>query len=84
MYGSPRPRSSTAMPNPTWIKHFEQWEKAAYDGIKGFPPKWIQRPFLNSFFTARGILFDFVETRKATYKEYESASIYWRTTSMQR
>ena len=64
---------ATPLPHvPERWPELEKWEKATYDGIKGFPPEWVPSPFQRKFYSARSLLLITVEQNKATYAEIRS------------
>ncbi len=55
--------------NPAWLPLLDDWKNKEYDGIKGFPPKWIPMPNIKEFQTARGIIGIGVMEGKYNYDE---------------
>lgn len=54
---------------PTWLPTLETWEQLKYDGIMGFPPKWVPKPNKDKFNMARFLIFSGVEKGKYHYNE---------------
>jgi len=69
-------RRDLAQPLPpaplTWVAELEQWERAPYDGIKGFPPEWVPEPLRKAFSIARASLFHLVHNGQAPYPDIRS------------
>jgi hypothetical protein len=47
----------------------EKWGQAPYDGIKGTPPEWIQKPCMSRFYSARTKVFHLARERRMTYED---------------
>ena len=68
-----RSRRRTAQPlvpgTPAWVHELEQWERAPYDGIKGFPPEWVPEPHREAFSIERAMLCSLVCDGQASYAD---------------
>ena len=54
---------------PSSAPELETWLEAPYDGIKGIPPDWIQKPCMSRFYSARTKLFHLAIERRMTYED---------------
>lgn len=54
---------------PAWLPNLKEWEQTVYDGIKGFPPKWIPKPNRDRFNLERFLIFTGVEQGQYDYSE---------------
>jgi hypothetical protein len=72
--GNSKRKAAEPMPSgmPAWLTEVEQWEQAPYDGIKGFPPKWVPEPRRDEFVRSRVVLCSLICDGKASYLDIKT------------